>query len=203
AKGARIPAWFSYPDILSELRAAYRKSNGFCVYFTGLSGSGKTTLAQALKERLLAIDPLKRKITILDGDVIRRHLSKGLGFSKQDRSINVQRIGYVASLVVRNGGICICANIAPYSIDRNINREMITKEGSYFEVFVNTPLAECEKRDVKGLYKAAREGRIPHFTGISDPFEAPENAEMVVDGSENVEFCLDTILKKLKETIDL
>ena len=203
AQGARVPTWFSYPDILSELRAAYRRSHGFCVYFVGLSGSGKTTLAQALKERLMEIDPLKRKITILDGDVIRRHLSKGLGFSKQDRSINVQRIGYVASLVVRNGGVCICANIAPYARDRDINREMIAHEGKYFEAFVDTPISECEKRDVKGLYKAAREGRIPHFTGISDPFEAPENAEIVVDGSGDVEACLEQIIAKLKETIDL
>jgi len=198
-----IPSWFSYPDILTELRQSYQKNHGFCLYFTGLSGAGKTTLAQAVKERLMAEDHLKRKITYVDADEIRRHLSKGLGFSPQDRSTNVRRIGYVASLVVKNGGVCVVANIAPYKTDRDFNRDMIAQYGPYVEVFVNTPLEVCETRDIKGLYKAAREGKIKQFTGISDPYDAPADAEIVVDGSADLNECVDHVMNKLRDIVEL
>ena len=145
-----IPNWFSFKDVVDILRKSVKK--GFCMYFTGLSGSGKSTLANALKVRLEEFI-LDKEITILDGDQIRLHLSKGLTFSKEDRSMNVRRIGYVASEIVKHGGICLVANIAPFKEDRDWNRELISKYGGYFEVFVSTSLEQCEKRDLKGLYK--------------------------------------------------
>jgi sulfate adenylyltransferase len=170
-----IPNWFSYPNVLDTLRNYYQKTKGACFYFIGLSGSGKTTLAELLKGYIEEICP-SREVTILDADIIRTHLSKGLGFSKEDRSMNVRRIGYVASEIVRHGGIVIVANIAPYEEDRQWNRNQISQYGIYLEFFVNTPLEICEERDVKGLYKAARNGKITSFTGISDPFEIPQNS---------------------------
>jgi len=128
---------------------------------------------------------LDKEITILDGDQIRLHLSKGLTFSKEDRSMNVRRIGYVASEIVKHGGICLVANIAPFKEDRDWNRELISKYGGYFEVFVSTSLEQCEKRDLKGLYKMAREGKIKKFTGISDPYEEPEKADFVINSSDS------------------
>ena len=125
-----------------------------------------------------------RPITLLDGDIVRTHLSSELGFSKEHRSINVRRIGYVASEITKNGGIAICAPIAPYKVDRRPNRELISKFGGFIEVFVNTPLEKCEDRDAKGLYAKARKGKIKEFTGISDPYEKPENPEIVIDSSE-------------------
>lgn len=198
-----VPQWFSFQEIIDELRSSYKKNEGFCVYFTGLSGSGKSTLANALKIKLQSLDPLKRNITVLDGDIIRNNLSKGLGFSKEDRSINVQRIGFVASLIVKNGGICLCANIAPYEQDRKINRSLISKYGSYFEVFVDTPLNVCEQRDAKGLYKLAREGKIQEFTGISDPFESPSENVIVLDGTKKIEILLDELLSILRKETSL
>src|SRR5690606_26919569 len=156
--GDTIPEWFTFPNIVQELRKSIvpLKDRGFCVYLVGLSGSGKTTIANTLKSKLSEL--LSRPITILDGDIIRKNLSRGLTFSKEDRSINIRRIGYVASEIVKHNGIVICANIAPYQKDRDYNRKIISKYGGYYEVFVNTSLEICEIRDVKGLYKLARKG---------------------------------------------
>ena len=174
-----IPKWFSYPEIVELLRSS-NKSRGTCYYFIGLSGCGKTTFANILRTKLLEKTP-SLKITILDGDVVRQELSKGLGFTKKDRSMNVRRIGYVASEIVKHGGVVICANIAPYDEDRLVNRKRIESiGGKYIEIFVDTPLKICEQRDVKGLYKLAREGKIKQFTGISDPFEVPTKADVVI-----------------------
>ena len=170
-----VPEWFSYSNVLSTLRTYYQRPKGACFYFVGLSGSGKTTLAELLKGYIEENFP-SREVTILDADIIRTHLSKGLGFSKEDRSMNVRRIGYVASEIVRHGGIVIVANIAPYEEDRKWNRQQISQYGTYIEFFVNTPIEICEERDVKGLYKAARNGKIASFTGITDPFEIPVTA---------------------------
>jgi sulfate adenylyltransferase len=159
------------------------KARGLSVYFTGISGSGKTTLAQGLKALIENKYPHK-EISLLDADEIRTHLSKGLGFSREDRSINTRRIGYVASEITRHGGIALVANIAPYEEDRRYNRSLISQYGTYFEIFVDTPLDICEARDVKGLYAAARAGKINQFTGISDPFERPTGSLIIKDMSE-------------------
>ncbi len=200
ANNEEIPEWFSFPEIVEELRKNFKPLHrkGFCLYFVGLSGSGKSTLANAIKSKLEETES-ERKITILDGDVVRLHLSKGLGFSKEDRSINVQRIGYVASEVVKHNGIAICANIAPYQEDREINRKTIEEYGTYLEIFVDTKLEICEQRDIKGLYKLARKGIIKNFTGISDPFERPKNPTLVIDGSIAIESNMEIIIDKLKE----
>ena len=186
-EGAKIPSWFSFPEVVSILQKSV-KQRGICYYFVGLSGAGKTTYANMLKTKLLEQYPFK-EITILDGDVVRQNLSKGLGFSQKDRSTNVQRIGYVASEIVKHGGIAICANIAPYDEDRLINRKLIEKCGGiYKEIWINTPLEVCIERDVKGLYKLAFEGKIKKFTGVSDPFESPSKADFViVDENYNIE----------------
>ena len=176
--GTPIPAWYSYPEVVEPLQQFYQKPRGLCVYFVGLSGSGKSTLAKALRGYLEEEMPHK-EVTILDADEIRTHLSKGLGFSREDRSMNVRRIGYVASEIVRHGGIVLVANIAPYEEDRAYNRALISGFGTYLEIFVDTSLATCEARDVKGLYAAARAGTIKQFTGISDPFERPTAAHVI------------------------
>jgi len=160
------------------------KLKGTCFYFIGLSASGKTTLALALKSKLENILPNKQ-ISFLDGDIIRTHLSKGLGFSKEDRSINVRRIGYVASEIVKHNGIVIVANIAPYEEDRLYNKNIISEYGNYIEFFVDTPIEECERRDFKGNYKLAKEGKITKFTGISDPFEKPTSS--IIIKNDNLE----------------
>jgi len=198
-KGEEIPEWFSYPEVALELkrsRPALAK-RGFTVFFTGLSGSGKSTIANGLLIKLL--EEGSRPVTLLDGDIVRTHLSSELGFSKEHRSLNVQRIGFVASEITKNGGIAICAPIAPYSKDRNINRNLISQVGGFIEVFVNTSLEKCEERDSKGLYKLAREGKIKEFTGISDPYEEPEHAEIVVnsDGLILPEKLVDMIFNKI------
>lgn len=197
--GGDIPDWFSYPEVVSVLREEYPPLNkrGLAIYLVGLSGSGKTTLARGLIERFKEILPT-RKITYLDGDIVRNHLSKGLGFSKEDRSTNVRRIGYVTSEVVKHGGVVIVANIAPYLDDRNYNREMISANGNYFQIWVDTTLTECERRDVKGLYKLAREGIIKQFTGISDPFEEPSESELVVSGENDLTETINNIVTELK-----
>jgi len=177
--GEEVPAWYSYPTVIRTLKAFYSRPRGLCVYFVGLSGAGKTTLAAALKQRIEEEWP-SHMVTHLDADEIRTHLSKGLGFSRADRSTNVRRIGYVASEIVKHSGVCVVANIAPYEEDRQFNRRLITGCGRYVEVFVNTDLSVCESRDVKGLYKAARAGTLPNFTGISDPFEPAVGAEVVL-----------------------
>ncbi len=195
--GDDLPDWFSYPDVVSILKSYYQSHSGLCVYFIGLSGAGKSTVANALKIKLEELDPLQRSVIMLDGDAIRRSLSSGLGFSKNDRSLHVQRLGYVANLIVQSGGICIVANIAPYEEDRQINRRLIQSKGVYFEVFVDTPLEVCESRDVKGLYALARLGKIPAFTGISDPFEVPTHSDLVLNGDLDINLCLQKILDQL------
>ena len=199
-EGLEIPEWFSFPEIVEELRWEFKPLNrrGLCLYFVGLSGSGKSTIANYVKERLMEQEK-HRNFTLLDADIIRTHLSKGLGFSRADRSTNVQRIGYVASEIVKHGGICLCANIAPYADDRQVNRELISSDGHYVEIFVDTILEECERRDVKGLYKLAREGKIKEFTGISDPFERPENPELTLDGSGDINDSVEKVISYLRE----
>ena len=182
-KGKGIPRWFTFKNVSKELEASSPPitKRGFTVFFTGLSGSGKSTLANGLLMKLLEYGT--RPVTLLDGDIVRRSLSSELGFSKRHRSLNVQRIGFVASEITKNNGIAICAPIAPYESDRLINRKLIEKFGGYIEVYVNTPLKICEKRDPKGLYKLAKEGKIKEFTGISDPYEKPYNSEIIIDTS--------------------
>ena len=198
-RGENIPEWFSYPEVALELKKSRPPltKRGFTVFFTGLSGSGKSTIANGLLIKLL--EEGSRPVTLLDGDIVRTHLSSELGFSRAHRSLNVQRIGFVASEITKNGGIAICAPIAPYSSDRNTNRELISKVGGYIEVFVDTPLEKCEERDSKGLYKLAREGQIKEFTGISDPYERPEYAEIVInsDGLILPEKLVDMIFNKI------
>jgi sulfate adenylyltransferase len=200
ANGTEIPGWFTYPEVVEELRKSHpaKSKQGFTVFFTGLSGSGKSTIANALIDRLMESG---RTVTLLDGDVVRTHLGKGLGFSREDRSTNVQRIGYVASEITKHGGIAVCAPIAPYEADRKANRRAIEAGGGYVEVFVATPLEECEKRDVKGLYAMARAGKIKEFTGISDPYEEPTDAEIVLPTQEfsveeSVEQVMDYLTKE-------
>lgn len=187
-----IPSWFSFPKVVELLR---EKQQGICVYIVGLSASGKSTLATCLREALMEITD--RPITLLDGDEIRENISKGLGFSKQDRSTNVRRIGYVAYQIVKHGGICLVANIAPYNDDRQYNRKLISTVGNYFEVYIGTPLHQCEQRDPKGLYKLAREGKIKQFTGIDDPFEEPNNSEIMLTGSEPLHDVIKMLVNKL------
>ncbi len=183
-EGLEIPDWFSFPDVVAELRRTHppRDRQGFTVFFTGLSGSGKSTIANALMAKLMEIGG--RPVTLLDGDIVRKNLSSELGFSKEHRDLNIQRIGFVASEITKNGGIAICAPIAPYAHTRRIVREGIEPHGGFVEVHVATPLEVCEQRDRKGLYALARAGKIKEFTGISDPYETPENAEMVIDTTE-------------------
>lgn len=179
--GARIPAWFADAEVLDELRKAFppRSRQGFTVFFTGLSGAGKSTLARALTVKLMEMDG--RRVTLLDGDVVRRHLSSELGFSKAHRDVNIRRIGYVASEITKHGGIAICAPIAPYAATRRGVREMIEPWGGFIEIHVATSIEVCESRDRKGLYAKARAGLIPEFTGVSDPYEVPEKPELAID----------------------
>ncbi|MES2334550.1 MAG: bifunctional sulfate adenylyltransferase/adenylylsulfate kinase [Pseudomonadota bacterium] len=199
-EGLDIPEWFSFPQVVAELRktSPARSKQGFTVFFTGLSGSGKSTIANALMVKLMEMGG--RPVTLLDGDVVRKHLSSELGFSKEHRDLNIKRIGYVASEITKNGGIAICAPIAPYTATRRAVREMIEAFGAFVEVHVATRIEECERRDRKGLYKLAREGKIKEFTGISDPYEAPTTAELVVD-TENVDVdhCAHQVLLKLEQ----
>lgn len=178
-RGRRLPAWFTRPEVAAILSAAHppRHRQGFCLWFTGLSGSGKSTTADILTIMLLEHG---RQVTVLDGDVIRTHLSKGLGFSKEDRETNIRRIGFVASEAVRHGGGVICAAISPYRATRNECRAMIGQD-RFCEIFVATPLEVCEDRDPKGMYALAREGQLKGFTGIDDPYEPPHNPEITLD----------------------
>ncbi|WP_431301016.1 bifunctional sulfate adenylyltransferase/adenylylsulfate kinase [Tabrizicola sp. BL-A-41-H6] len=199
-EGLEIPDWFSFPQVVSELRrtSPARSNQGFTVFFTGLSGSGKSTIANALMVKLMEMGG--RPVTLLDGDVVRKHLSSELGFSKEHRDLNIKRIGYVASEITKNGGIAICAPIAPYTATRRAVREMIEAFGAFIEVHVATSIEECERRDRKGLYKLAREGKIKEFTGISDPYEAPTHAELVVDTQDvDVDHCAHQVLLKLEQ----
>jgi len=181
ASGKEIPDWFSYPEVARELRRTHppRAKQGVTVFFTGLSGSGKSTIANALLVKLLEMGG--RPVTLLDGDVVRKNLSSELGFSKEHRDLNILRIGYVASEITKNGGIAICAPIAPYDSVRKQNRALIEPLGGYILVHVATPLEVCEQRDRKGLYAKARAGIIKEFTGISDPYEEPDDADLVID----------------------
>ncbi|MXW42855.1 MAG: bifunctional sulfate adenylyltransferase/adenylylsulfate kinase [Acidimicrobiia bacterium] len=178
--GDDIPEWFSYPEVVDELRRTHpqKSKQGFTVFFTGLSGSGKSTIANALMSKLL--ETQGRPVTLLDGDVVRTNLSSELGFSKEHRDINITRIGYVASEITKHGGIAICAPIAPYAEPRRWNRETISAHGGYVLVHIATPLEVCEQRDRKGLYAKARAGIIKEFTGISDPYEEPTDADIVL-----------------------
>ena len=176
-----VPAWFSYPEVIASLRTVYppRSKKGLTLFFTGLSGSGKSTLAKILHAKF--IEDGGRPVTLLDGDVVRLNLSSELGFSREHRNINVRRIGFVAAEITKNAGIAICAPIAPYTAMRREVRENIEQYGAYIEIHVATPLEECEARDRKGLYAKAREGIIPEFTGISDPYDVPEHPEIRID----------------------
>lgn len=177
-RGQPLPVWFTRPEVAQVLATAYpaRHEQGVCIWFTGLSGAGKSTTAQVLTMMLMEYG---RRVTVLDGDVVRTYLSKGLGFSKEDRDTNIRRIGFVASEVVRHGGVAICAAISPYRAIRDEVRGMM--EGDFIEVFVDTPIEECEKRDSKGLYAAARRGEVKGFTGIDDPYEVPLNPEVTLN----------------------
>ncbi|MCO4842355.1 MAG: bifunctional sulfate adenylyltransferase/adenylylsulfate kinase [Yoonia sp.] len=199
AEGLEIPEWFSFPQVVAELRRTKpaRSKQGFTVFLTGFSGSGKSTIANALMVKLMEIGG--RPVTLLDGDIVRKNLSSELGFSKEHRDLNIRRIGYVASEITKNGGIAICAPIAPYATTRRAVREDIEEFGAFIEVHVATSIEECERRDRKGLYKLAREGKIKEFTGISDPYDVPANPEMVME-TENVEVdnCAHQIILKLE-----
>src|SRR6056297_3101669 len=198
-EGLEIPEWFSFPEVVDQLRRRYppRAQQGFTVFFTGLSGSGKSTIANALMVKLMEMGG--RPVTLLDGDIVRKNLSSELGFSKEHRDLNIRRIGYVASEITKNGGIAICAPIAPYGATRRAVREEIEQYGAFIEVHVATSIEECERRDRKGLYKLAREGKIKEFTGISDPYDVPQDPELRLD-TENVEVdnCAHQVILKLE-----
>jgi sulfate adenylyltransferase len=183
AQGRDIPSWFTYPEVATELRRSYppRSHQGFTVFFTGLSGSGKSTIASILLTKLL--EEGGRPVTLLDGDVVRKHLSSELGFSKEHRDINIRRIGWVASEITKNGGIAICAPIAPYEATRQEVRSMIEPVGGFILVHISTPIEVCESRDRKGLYAKARAGLVKEFTGVSDPYEVPAESEVRIDTS--------------------
>ncbi|MFZ1467850.1 MAG: bifunctional sulfate adenylyltransferase/adenylylsulfate kinase [Paracoccaceae bacterium] len=198
-EGLEIPDWFSFPEVVSELRRTRppRSEQGFTVFFTGFSGSGKSTIANALMVKLMEMGG--RPVTLLDGDIVRKNLSSELGFSKEHRDLNIRRIGYVASEITKNGGIAICAPIAPYATTRRAVREDIEAFGAFVEVHVATSIEECERRDRKGLYKLARAGKIKEFTGISDPYDVPSNPELALDTEHvDVDNCAHQVLLKLE-----
>lgn len=199
-EGADIPDWFSFPEVVAELKKVYpsRDQQGFTLFFTGFSGAGKSTIAKAVAIKLTELQD--RAITILDGDIIRIHLTSELGFSKEDRSLNVRRVGFVASEITKNKGLAICSLIAPYKADRDYVRELVTSKGNYIEVYVSTPIEACEERDTKGLYALAREGKLTGFTGINDPYEPPLNAEIAIDTTQyTLEEAVDLILNYLAD----
>jgi len=179
-----VPGWFTYPEIVETLRAVYPppRKQGVTLFFTGLSGAGKSTLAKIMYGKF--IEEGRRSVTLLDGDIVRRHLSNELGFSKSHRDMNVRRIGFVASEITKSGGVAICAPIAPYARTRRDVREMVEAHGAMIEIYVCTPLEMCEARDRKGLYARARKGLIPEFTGISDPYEEPAHPEITIDTTD-------------------
>ncbi len=198
-KGQLLPGWFTRPAVAEILADSHppRHRQGACIWFTGLSGAGKSTTADILTVLLLEAG---RQITVLDGDVVRTHLSKGLGFSKEDRDTNIRRIGYVAAEIVRHGGVAICAAVSPYRATRNDVRNM-TEKDRFIEVFVDTPLEVCEQRDKKGMYAAARRGDIKGFTGIDDPYEAPQHPEITLNTvthtpEENARLIMDYLVKE-------
>jgi len=184
ARGQELPPWFTYPEVATELRRTYpaRHRQGLTVFFTGLSGAGKSTVANVLMVKLLETGG--RPVTLLDGDIVRQNLSSELGFSKAHRDLNIQRIGFVAAEITKNGGIAICAPIAPYDDVRRQVRQSVEQGGGFVLVHVATPIEICETRDRKGLYAKARAGIIKEFTGISDPYEVPTDADLVLDTSD-------------------
>ena len=199
SRGRPLPGWFTRPEVADILAESYppRHRQGVCIWFTGLSGAGKSTTAEVLTDLLMEQG---RQVTVLDGDVVRTHLSRGLGFSKEDRDTNILRIGFVASEIVRHGGVAICAAVSPYSSTRNEVRAMVGTE-RFIEVFVDTPLAVCEERDSKGMYAKARRGEITGFTGIDDPYQPPESPEITLDTvrssvRDNAGLILDHIAEK-------
>jgi sulfate adenylyltransferase len=196
--GQPLPFWFTRPEVAKILADTYppRHQQGVCVWFTGLSGAGKSTTAHILT---VLLQELGRQVTLLDGDVVRTHLSRGLGFSKEDRDLNIRRIGFVAAEIVRHGGLAICAAVSPYRAARNDVRSMVGAD-RFIEVFVDTPLAECERRDAKGMYARARRGEITGFTGIDDPYEVPQYAEITLGTSDRLpEENAQTILTYLRQ----
>jgi sulfate adenylyltransferase len=197
SKGRKLPEWFTRPEVGEVLAEAYppKHRQGACVWFTGLSAAGKSTTAEVLIVKLLECG---RQATLLDGDIVRTHLSKGLTFNKEDRDTNIRRIGFVAAEIVRHGGIVIAAAVSPYRTTRNEVRALVGKD-RFFEVFVDTPLEVCEQRDTKGMYAKARRGEIKEFTGIDDPYEPPLNAEITLDAvgyspEENARFVLEKLI---------
>ncbi len=199
AEGLEIPEWFSFPQVVEELRKSRpaRAKQGFTVFFTGFSGSGKSTIANALMVKLMEMGG--RPVTLLDGDIVRKNLSSELGFSKEHRDLNIRRIGYVASEITKNGGIAICAPIAPYATTRRAVREDVEQFGAFVEVHAATSIEECERRDRKGLYKLARAGKIAEFTGISDPYDVPEHPELRLDTeNQSVDACAHQVILKLE-----
>ena len=182
--GEHIPEWFSYPEVVEELRKTFppKSKQGFTIFLTGLSGSGKSTIARVLLTKFLEMRD--RPVTLLDGDIVRKNLSSELTFSKEHRNLNITRIGFVASEITKNGGIAICAPIAPYELSRRANRDLISHYGGYVEVYVSTPLSVCEGRDRKGLYAKARAGIVKGVTGISDPYDPPLNPDLEIDTTD-------------------
>jgi sulfate adenylyltransferase len=200
AWGREIPSWFSFPEVLQELRRSRppRSRQGFTVFFSGLPSSGKSTLANVLLVKLLQIGG--RPVTLLDGDIVRKHLSSELGFSREHRNLNIARIGFVASEITKNNGIALCAPIAPYDAVRKQVRAMIEPHGGFLLVHVSTPIAVCAQRDRKGLYAKARAGIVKEFTGVSDPYEVPQDAGLAIDTSErSPEECVQAILLHLEK----
>jgi sulfate adenylyltransferase len=199
--GEDIPEWFSAPKVIQLLRQAHPPAHkqGVVLFFTGLSGSGKSTIANALLERLLEVGE-ERKVTVLDGDHVRQHLSSELGFSREHRDLNIQRIGFVASEIAKHGGMAICAAIAPYENARNVARSLVEEQGQFVEIFVSASLEACEDRDRKGLYAKARAGDLKGMTGIDDPYEAPTKCEINIPSHElSVAESVDQIMDYLKE----
>ncbi|WP_448588136.1 bifunctional sulfate adenylyltransferase/adenylylsulfate kinase [Thermocrinis sp.] len=197
-KGKLLPEWFTRPEVAEILQQTYKPKHmqGFCIWLTGLPCSGKSTIARMLKT---ALEVRGRKVTLLDGDVVRTYLSEGLGFSKEDRIKNILRVGFVASEIVKHDGVVICALVSPYKMAREQVRSMM-EEGKFIEVYVNAPIEVCEVRDVKGMYKKAKEGLIKGFTGIDDPYEPPENPEIEIDTTKlSPNESVERILNYLKE----
>jgi len=182
--GEDIPTWFSYPEVVDQLQCSFppRSKQGFTLFMTGFSGSGKSTIAKVLLVKFMEM--CDRPVTLLDGDIVRKNLSSELTFTEEHRNLNITRIGFVASEITKNGGIALCAPIAPYEESRRANRQMISRYGGYIEVYVSTPLEICEQRDRKGLYAKARAGKVKGVTGVTDPYIIPSNPELTIDTSE-------------------